>query len=210
MEFDEGKNTEAGIYFKVTEIIRLMEILKKDQPESRSRTEEGGLESKRVFEGSFNKDVFFSGFEKSTVIMNKSQNKLKANLYVNQQDNSKNYERLCTFYKRFVFDYSKPITSAIRTRIIVETPQCSKSNFVNTRFNGEQTKDNEGVLNIIHAPEEDPCVFINNLYNAICRSSEKEKNLNKLRKFNQNILGEFIIANYIQRLMYDQGKNYGM
>ena len=196
MEYSEEKLEEIGNYFKATEVMRMINIHKKDQPEVRSKKEDGSIESKRNFEGNLSKNIFFSGAEKLTTLTNKSQNKIKSLMFIARDDFK--CEPLCSIYERFIFDYSKS-KSVLKTSVIIETPNCSKSNFVNTRFEGKQTKDNQGVLNVIHAPEEDPRVFIDNLYNTVCRSSEKIKNINKLRKFNKALLGDMLTSCDIQR-----------
>lgn len=175
---NQGKERDEEIkkYVKATDVLWNILIRRNEHAKELLKTEEGDRETKLKFDGKIGENVTFTGHEKTNSFysLHKSQEKLKAQMFVNREG-LKQPEHLCNIYRRIIFDYGKP-TLPLKERIVIETPSCQKSNHVNTRFEGvNDARGNVNVLNVIHAPEEDPSEFIKNLHETVCANKKLKK-----------------------------------
>lgn len=187
MEYSQTKNNEFKTYENATEILKNILINQKNQPKVFSKTKENGLESKYPFDGKIGKNIFFTGSEKAINDNDKSQYKFKASIYY-KPEYSNQLKHLCNIYRRWIFDYHK-LKSDMKETIIIETPDCKKSEYVNTRFEGNPIYGS-GVLNVIHLSKEDPNVFVNNMYQIICEDEQKLINRQKSEKLRNLVVNE--------------------
>ena len=136
--------------------------------------------AKRSFDGWIGENIFFGGND-----ISRKADMMRDSTIINLVeclDESRQRKPLCLINLNRTYQHKILKNQSVTSVITLVTPQSNTANDLDlTRYQGKT-----GTLNIIHAAQEDPDLFIDNLYDTVDRSKSKTESefAQKLSKLN--------------------------
>lgn len=199
-----NQTEEFNRFENVTEILRMIVINEQIKDKQLLRNRAGSLCGHQVtFEGQISPDTYFTGKEISNDNTRRYDYKLFACLFNHSNGEKEKGNPLCNIYRRWDLCTNK-VRSYTKESIVIKTPKANQGQHVVTRINGSPVTGG-GILYVVHAPEENANVFIDQLCSSVLHENCKVFTSKKLCRLN---VDREMISNFDKNFMEDHDSGY--